>query len=596
MGHPPREEAASVTHPPSPSEHALARQGSAPLDLLQILVDLQSSQGCLSAEVLEEVSHALSMPLAQVRGVAEFYHLFSRYSPCRYRVLFADNVIERLAGMESLLIRLCEHLGIDPGKVRCDHRVMVGTTSCIGLSDQGPAALVNGLPITRLDAQRIDAMAEHIEQTIPVGDWPSEWFQVTPNLLRADHLLAEPWEVGAALGVLARQGAAEVLDCLDQARLRGMGGAGFPTASKWRSCRDTPADRRFVVCNADEGEPGTFKDRLLLQSHAHQIIEGMTLCAAIVGANHGVIYLRGEYAFLLPGLLGVLEQARQSERLGTIIRGFPGFSFDISVEVGAGAYVCGEESALLESLEGRRGNPRIRPPYPTQRGYLGAPTVVNNVETFAAAARIVANGEEAYRLAGRGEPGTKLHSVSGDCPRPGIYELPAGTPVRELLELCGAQDTGAVQVGGAAGTLLSPAEFDRRLGFEDLPSTGSFMIFNRRRDPINVVQRFTHFFAEESCGFCTPCRVGTALLRDLADKLFQGRAAPRDLDDMHRISRLLKSTSLCGLGATAPNPVLDLLHRFPAQVQARLCRADQQPAFDLDAALAPARALTGRDD
>lgn len=585
-----------MSQPSSTLERSLASRGCSPQDLVQILVDLQAAEGWLSDEVLTDVSRVLALPLARVRGVADFYHLLCRDSPCEFRIRFSDNIIERMAGMQGLLTRLCERLGTEPGKIRADGRVRVDTTSCIGLSDQGPAALVNSLPITALDEGRVDAIAERIEARDPVGDWPPQWFEVRPNLRLGNHLLGPGWEGGAALSVLERQGADQVLDCLEQTRLRGMGGAGFPTAAKWRACRDTQAHRRFVVCNADEGEPGTFKDRLLLQAHAAQVFEGMTLCAAVVGASHGFLYLRGEYAFLLPELLACLQRLRDAGQLGEQIRGFPGFSFNIDIELGAGAYVCGEESALLESLEGKRGTPRNRPPFPAQHGLLGEPTVVNNVETFAAAARIVADGEQAWRNAGHGEAGTKLHSVSGDCDRPGVYELPAGTPVAELLRLCGARDPGAVQVGGAAGSLLSPAQFDRRLGFDDLSSTGSFMVFDSRRDPIDAVRSFSHFFAHESCGFCTPCRVGTALLRNLVDKLAEGRAGRGDLDDIRRLAGLMQASSHCGLGHTAPNPVLDLLDHFPRQVHSRLRAGDFQPAFDIDASLAPARALTGRSD
>ena len=323
----------------------------------------------------------------------------------------------------------------------------------------------------------------------------------------------------------------------------------------------------------------------------------MTVAARVLGARTGFLYLRGEYRYLLPSLRAVLARRRKHGLLGPRILGIEGFDFDIDIHVGAGAYVCGEESALIESLEGKRGTPRIRPPFPVTHGYLGRPTVVNNVETLAKTCLIALQGGAAFAATGTAQStGTKLLSVSGDCAYPGIYEYPFGVPVERVLEDCGASDTQAVQVGGASGVTLASYEFHRRIAFEDVPSAGAFMVFDSSRDMFEVARNFVDFFAHESCGFCTPCRVGTSLLKNSMAKLANGHGAKMDLADIEWIDKLLKNASHCGLGSAAPNPVIDTLIKFRPAYERRLKSLDFEPAFDLDAALATARRMSGRDD
>jgi [NiFe] hydrogenase diaphorase moiety large subunit len=384
---------------------------------------------------------------------------------------------------------------------------------------------------------------------------------------------------------------------MERSGLRGRGGAGFTTALKWKFCREAPDGDRYVVCNADEGEPGTFKDRVLLTGFADLVLEGMTICARIVGARQGFIYLRGEYAYLLPHLESVLTRRRAEGFLGESILGTPGFDFDVAVHLGAGAYICGEETALIESLEGKRGVTRKRAPYPVIAGYKDRPTVVNNVETFLAAARIVQWGGYWFRGEGTDQSaGSKILSVSGDCARPGIYEYPFGTPVHRVLTDCGAENIQALQVSGASGTTLRPADFDRLIAFEDLSTAGSFMIFDHTRDMFDMVQNFAAFFAHESCGFCTPCRVGGTLLHNLVEKVAAGQASAHDLEELRQIGGVMRLASYCGLGSTAPNHILNTLDKFPNIYQRRLCSAEYTPSFNLDGALAEARSLSGRDD
>ena len=271
--------------------------------------------------------------------------------------------------------------------------------------------------------------------------------------------------------------------------------------------------------------------------------------------------------------------------------------FDIEICLGAGAYICGEESALIESLEGKAGIPRNRPPYPVTQGYLGKPTVVNNVETFLAAAAIAVNGGDWFANVGTEKSkGTKILSISGDCLRPGIYEYPFGTTIQAILNDCGADDVLGVQVGGPSGTFISNQEFDRKLAFEDLATGGSFIIFNNSRNILDIVNNFTHFFAHESCGFCTPCRVGTSLLKKQLDKIVEGHGSAGDVVALEELCQMIKNHSHCGLGQTAANPVLTTLERYPELYQSRLKKISYEPGFDLDGALETARRMANRND
>ncbi|HJV28261.1 MAG TPA: NAD(P)H-dependent oxidoreductase subunit E [Aromatoleum sp.] len=568
-----------------------------PSQLLQILIETQEALGHLSPRSLTHIAALLDLPRARVEGVAGFYSFLYDHPVGRYRILFSDNITDRMLGSQDLLAGLCASLCVAPGAMSPDGLVSVDTTSCTGMCDQGPAALVNGIAVTRLDRPRVAEIAELVRQQVPVPEWPSEYFRVDDNIRRRDALLGGRFLPGEALTAAMRRGRDGWLQEMRISNLRGRGGAGFTTAVKWMSCRDAQGADKVVVCNADEGEPGTFKDRVLLTSYADQVFEGMTLAAWATGARQGLMYLRGEYRYLLRHLKDVLAVRRAAGLLGGTILGEPGFDFDIEIHLGAGAYVCGEETALLESLEGKRGTPRIRPPFPATRGYLGRPTVVNNVETLAKATLIALQGGQAFAATGTAQStGTKLLSVSGDCAAAGVYEYPFGVTVAQVLEDCGAPDAEMVQVGGASGVTLASYEFHRRIAFEDVPSAGAFMVFNSRRDPFEVARNFVHFFAHESCGFCTPCRVGTSLLKGYMDKLASGQGAKMDLADIEWIDRLLKNASHCGLGSSAPNAVIDTLVKFRPAYERRLQSLEFQPAFDLDASLATARRLTGRDD
>ncbi|HMM84168.1 NAD(P)H-dependent oxidoreductase subunit E [Azohydromonas sp.] len=577
---------------------ALARHAHDAHRLVQILREVQALTCWLPRPLLARVADGLALTLAHVEGVAGFYRFFHLRPVGRWHLLFSDNVTDRMAGSVELADELCRRLRVPLGTTRADGRVSVARASCTGMADQAPALLVNHHQvITRLDAQRVAELAALVEADAPVAHWPPGWFVVDTPIRRADVLLAQAATPGDALAAALARTPQAMLDEVKASGLRGRGGAGFSTGSKWQYCRDAAGDERIVVCNADEGEPGTFKDRVLLARHADDVFEGMTIAAWALGARRGFVYLRGEYRYLLDHLLAVLSRRRAGGLLGAGIGGARGCDFDIDIHLGAGAYVCGEESALIESLEGRRGTPRIRPPFPAERGYLGRPTVVNNVETFCAVTHIARHGGTWWAGIGtRQSTGTKIHSVSGDCERPGLYEYPFGTRIGRILEDCGARDTQAVQVGGPSGACLSAFEFGRRIAFEDVPTAGAFMVFDRSRDMFEVARNFSHFFAHESCGFCTPCRVGTELVVRRMDKLAAGRGSRHDIDVLFELDRLLHTTTHCGLGATACNPLRDTIAKFRPAYERHLLSLHFEPAFDLDAELSVARQLTGRSD
>lgn len=593
----------TIQNPVEIVDAVLARNLDNPTRLIQILREVQEALGWLSPEVLALVARGVRQPLARVKGVAGFYSFFHTKPMGRYRVLWSDNITDRMLGSTQLMDEMCKKLWLEPGRVSEDGLTSVDRTSCTGMCDQGPAILVNYRAITRLNSQRVTQVVDLIRANTPLIDWPIEFFKIDDNVRRRDILLGNSIQRGDALRSVMQQSPSGILDEIKRSNLRGRGGAGFPTGLKLEACRNARGSgsnpEHYIICNADEGEPGTFKDRVLLTTQADLVFEGMTVAAYVVGARRGYLYLRGEYRYLLDALEGVLARRRADHLLGHRILDKDGFDFDIEIHLGAGAYVCGEESALIESLEGKRGIPRIRPPFPVTHGYLNQPTSVNNVETLAAAALISVKGGDWFRTIGTGKSsGTKILSISGDCERPGIYEYPFGVSVAEVLTDCGAEipNTQAVQISGPSGVCISAEEFRRRIGFDDLPTAGAFMVFNTQRDMFEVAHNFSHFFAHESCGFCTPCRVGTTLLKNCMDKIEAGHGSEYDISEIFKINRLLQTTSHCGLGHTACNPMFDTLQKFKPAYERRLKSLAFEPAFDLDKTLSQARQMTGRDD
>ena len=575
----------------------LAHHGHDGSRLMQILREAQEALGWLSPPVLSEIARGVGWPRAEVEGTAAFYSFFHTRPRGKYCVLWSDNITDRMLGNRDLMQALCAKLWLEPGRLSEDGLVSVNTTSCTGMCDQGPALLVNYRAVTRMTMERVDAMAELIRNQVSLAEWPADWFAVEDNIRRKDALLDHGLVPGEALAAAMARGAPAFVDEVKASGLRGRGGAGFSTGMKWEMCRDASGNAHYVVCNADEGEPGTFKDRVLLTSYADLVFEGMTLAGYAVGAARGLLYLRGEYRYLKDPLEAVLARRRADKLLGDRILD-KDFAFDIEIHFGAGAYICGEESALIESLEGRPGRPRIRPPFPVTQGYLGQPTTVNNVETLAAACLVARHGGAWYAKLGTAKSaGTKILSVSGDVERPGIYEYPFGVSVAQVLQDAGVTNCiQAVQVSGPSGVCIAQDELDRRICFEDLPTAGAFMVFDCTRDMFEVAHNFAHFFAHESCGFCTPCRVGTQVVARLMDKIATGHGSPYDINEMFKMHRLMQGASHCGLGNTACNPMIDTLTKFKPAFERRLKSLDFEPAFDLDAALSQARQMTGRDD
>ena len=549
--------------------------------LIEHLHKIQDRYGCLSAPHLAALAQEMRLAQTEVYEVATFYHHFDvvkegEEAPAALTVRVCDGLSCEMAGARDLIDKLPGILGRD---------VRIVPSPCIGRCEQAPAALVGQHPVPFATTDTIAAKVTAGEtKHVPTGFVDYEAYRATGGYALLRDCVAGVHDIESVISTMESSG------------LRGLGGAGFPAGRKWRIVRSEPAPRLMAV-NIDEGEPGTFKDRVLLNSYADLVFEGMTVAAWAVGASRGFLYLRGEYRHLLEPLEAVLESRRAANLLGPGICGAAGFDFDIAIHLGAGAYVCGEESALIESLEGKRGIPRNRPPYPVSHGYLQQPTTVNNVETFCAAALVAVHGGDWYRAIGTAKSaGTKIHSISGDCARPGIYEYPFGVSVRQMLADCGAENTLAVQISGPSGTCIDESEFDRRMAFEDLPSAGAFMIFDTTRDLFEVARNFTHFFAHESCGFCTPCRVGTSMLKESMDKIHRGLGTQHDLNEIFKLNRVLQTSAHCGLGHTACNPLVDTLLRFRPSYERRLKSLDFQPAFDLDGALSVARQMTGRDD
>lgn len=379
-------------------------------------------------------------------------------------------------------------------------------------------------------------------------------------------------EMDAGLQKTLQMDRVDVIGAIRQSDMKGRGGAGFPTGVKWNLAAAAQGSAKYVVCNADEGEPGTFKDRVILTEWPDLVFEGMTIAAYAIGATEGILYLRGEYAYLRKGLEACLARRRQRNLLGDRIQGKAGFRFDVHIHMGSGAYVCGEETALIESLEGRRGEARNRPPFPVSTGLNGMPTIVNNVETFAWAAAILAKGADWFKAIGTEKSsGPKMLSVSGDVTQPGVYEFPLGTTIAEVLEAVGGQDAKAVVIGGASGHCVPASEFSRAICYEDLTTGGAVIVLGPDRDMLEIAENFLEFFADESCGQCTPCRIGNVKLFEGIRMLRQGRCSNAYLRQLCSLGETMQIASKCGLGQSSPNAFLSIVKHFRSEILGRVC-------------------------
>lgn len=569
--------------------------------LLDILWDIQRLYGHIPDEHLPQISAALNRTVLDIVETASFYHFFHTRPSGRHRIYLSNTVIAKMNGYHAVYDALEQETGARFGGTDEDGLFGLFETACIGLSDQEPAMLIDGVVCTRLTPGTVAGIVAQLKAGRAAADIVNPAGLAEDGIAYIDTLVESTvrtrgpvffrGDVDHAMTLkrcLANT-PDQVIDTISESGLRGFGGAGYRTGLKWRLCRAAPGDDKYVICNADEGEPGTFKDRALLTRSPKDVFLGMVIAAHAIGARHGIVYLRAEYAYLARYLQRQLQELRDDGLLGSDIGGLPGFEFDIRLQLGAGAYICGEESALIESCQGNRGTPRLKPPYPTEDGYLGKPTVVNNVETFAAAGRITAEGAEWFRRMGTADSaGTRLLSVAGDCSAPGVYEVEWGVTVDDVLAMVAAPDARAVQISGPSGECLSVAvDGQRRIAYEDIPCNGAVTIFDATRDLLEYVKDYTKFFADESCGICVPCRAGTVNLHTTMQRILAGNATQQDLDGVAGLGALIRVTSRCGLGATAANPILTTLAKFPQMYQERLCDRPGTllPAFDLAAAL-----------
>lgn len=577
--------------------------------LMDILIDTQEAMGFISGGAIEIISGELGISQADVEQTLSFYHFFSQKPLGKYNIFLNNSAVANMMGRQDVARVFEEETGCKFGEVTEDGLIGLFDTSCIGMNDQEPAAIINGMVFTRLTKFRAREIIKDIKTGKAVYDMyvasygdganSNELIKsvVSNNIRKMGPVLTPKYQPGEALKKVLVMTPEKVIEEVKTSNIRGRGGAGFPTGLKWEFCRKAPGERKFIFCNADEGEPGTFKDRVILTERPQRLLEGMCIAGYAVGAAEGIIYLRYEYKYLKEYLDHVIQEARDNNLLGKSIGGKNGFDFDVRIQFGAGAYVCGEESALIESAEGKRGEPRDRPPFPVEKGYLNMPTIVNNVETLCAVTMIMYNGGTWYRALGtRESTGTKLLSVSGDCLHPGIYEVEWGFSVRDILDLVGTNtEVQAVQVGGPSGSCIGPDEFNRILGYEDLATGGSLIIIGKQRDLLkDVVLNFTEFFVEESCGSCTPCRILPVLYLKKLKKIISGRGVKKDIEDMKSWASTMRGNR-CGLGQTALNPIITTLKNFPQIYESRIqTHKEFDEGFDLHAALKDSFELTGR--
>jgi [NiFe] hydrogenase diaphorase moiety large subunit len=561
--------------------------------LMDVLVAVQAQLSFLSDETLNAVAAELKVPYVEVVDTASFYAFFAREPQGRVQIRFSKTPVSMMKGAAEVVRAFEDALDVRIGETSADG-IRLCWTSDIGMADQEPACLIDGMVFTNLEVRDVARIVNELRATdVPATASLPKAGCASNVRLRGDVLFA-PYDRGTGLRNALGMTPEAVIDEVTRSGLRGRGGAGFPTGMKWGLTRRAPGDAHYIVCNADEGEPGTFKDRVLLVDAPDLVFDGMTIAGYALGARSGLMYLRAEYAFLLGDLERNLAERRRLGTLGTNVCGHAGFDFDIRIQLGAGAYICGEESALLESLEGKRGAPRDRPPYPTDRGYLGKPTAINNVETLACVPRILERGAKWFAGFGTAESkGTKLMCLSGDCSKPGVYEVPFGTTLNELLDLAGGEQAEAVQVSGAAGECVAPKDFGRGLCYEDLSTAGATMVFGPQRNVLEIVLQFAEFFADESCGWCVPCRVGTVLLKDSIQSTLDGHATRDDIIALESLATTVATFSRCGLGQTAPNPILSTLRNFPQIYESRLVAANDV-RIDVGRAVEDAAAIQRR--
>ncbi|MCQ3930044.1 MAG: NADH-quinone oxidoreductase subunit E [Chloroflexi bacterium] len=540
--------------------------------LLPALWDMQTAFGYIGPEAVRRISHTLHVPEADIYGVISFYSLFSAKPTAETVIRVCTDPVCGLAGADEVVHHLCRQLNVHHDEITPDGKYAVSHTTCLGLCDHAPAALISQRGHEEFAVAPVSPESNVLE------------LQITPlyqSIIRGDILLkgvdgthveslADYGDYLALHHAITTLGPDGVIEQVEKSDLIGRGGAAFPTATKWKMTRQAAGQPKYVVCNADESEPGTFKDRVLMETRPHLILEGVALCAFAIGATKAYLFVRGEYPESAWRLQRAIDEATHAGLLGENILGSD-FSLDIEIRRGGGAYICGEETALFEAIEGNRGFPRIKPPYPTTHGLFQKPTVVNNVETLSTIPGIVEHSGEWFKQWGTEKStGPKLVSVSGHVQRPGVYEINPGLTLRQLLEdFCGGVigNLQTVLMGGAAGTFLTPDQLDVRLTFEDLRAirstfgSGAIMVFNETADLRDILRRLGRFFKHESCGKCFPCQLGTQRQMEILERADTPLIGDRER--LRDIGLTMTESSLCGLGQTAASAVLSALEKWP---------------------------------
>lgn len=557
--------------------------------LMDVIWDIQRKKRYISHDDITKIAQEFNMSRMELEGVVTFFHFYSRFDRGKFSIYLNDSIIAEQSGMKEVLKAFEKAIGVKLGNVTDDKLFGLFKTPCIGLSDQEPSCLINFKPFVNLTEQKVfDIIAK-----LKSGKKPSEICDVPKSIIhykpdKDKTVFFKPYKKFSTLSQLNEYSPEELIELIKKSKLSGCGGAFFPTGLKWEFCRGNEADIKYVICNADEGEPGTFKDRVLMEEHPELMIEGMIFAAYAIGASHGAIYLRAEYMYLRDRIEELLAEYRGRGYLGKNIKAKTSFDFDMYIHMGAGAYVCGEETALIHSMEGKRGEPGTKEYFPVERGFNDKPTVVNNVETLCAVPRILEMGLDKWLKSGTEKThGTKLLSVSGDCENQGIFEIEWGMNMREFLEITGAENPKMIQFSGPSGNCLSEADFDRTISGEDLSCGGSVMIFNEQRDLFHILKSYSNFFVDESCGICVPCRTGNFLLNRKIDKLVAGHAEKKDLEDIKEWSHIIKTTSRCGLGQMSSNSLNDAILKFPEIFERSLSdNTDFNKAFSIEEATA----------
>ena len=549
--------------------------------LLPALHAVQKKVGWISQGAFNEICRQLLVPPAEAYGVASFYALLSTNERPPRVAHVCDDIACKLRGADGLCATLEHKLG-SPGTPSVNGQATWHRSPCLGLCERAPAVLFQ-LAGDAADGTVAPAKVEDIEEVLNGAAVPTPPSISTPQttgprdpalrlLRRVDS--CDPTSLAAyqsadgyaALRRAIEIGPAQVIAEVSGAKLQGRGGAAFPTGRKWDAVAKAPVKPHYLVCNADESEPGTFKDRVLMEEDPFAIVESMTIAGFAVGAELGYLYIRGEYPLATSRLEHAIHECRSAGLLGPDVMG-SGFCFDIDVRRGAGAYICGEETALFSSIEGFRGEPRNKPPFPVEVGLFGKPTVINNVETLANVLDILLEGGSVFAGVGTEQStGSKLFCVSGAVEQPGLYEVPFGTTLRELLDLSGGISSGkrlkTVLLGGAAGSFVLPEHLDTPLTFEGTRAinaslgSGVVMAFDENADMRGIVLRIAAFFRDESCGQCVPCRVGTVRQEELLQRLARDDAQQSaESELLDELAQVMRDASICGLGHTAANAV-----------------------------------------